>query len=258
MPEPDTRTIVLQGIELPYVRKGKGPQMLVLHGGAGPVAGAPFMDRLAESFDVIAPVHPGFAGTAIPDRFDDIHDLKFLYLDFIDALGLEGAAMMGFSMGGWTAAEIAVMTTERFSRLILVDSVGIRTGGRDAREIADVFALPAPDLARITWHDPSKAPDAAAMDDAALTALAGNRVALALYTWNPYMHNPKLAGLLHRIDVPTLIVWGESDGIVTPEYGEAFRARIPGARMVVIPEAGHAPQLERPDAFLDHVLAFAS
>lgn len=258
MAESDTRTIVLQEIELPYVRKGRGPQMLVLHGGAGPVAGAPFMDRLAESFDVIAPVHPGFAGTAIPDRFDDIHDLKFLYLDFIDALGLEGAAMMGFSMGGWTAAEIAVMTTARFSRLILVDSVGIKTGGRDDREIADVFALPAPELARITWHDPSRGPDVAAMDDAALTALAGNRVALALYTWNPYMHNPKLAGLLHRIDIPTLVVWGASDGIVTPEYGEAFRARIPGARMVVIPEAGHAPQLERPDAFLDHVLAFAS
>lgn len=258
MAELDTRTIVLQGIELPYVRKGRGPQMLVLHGGAGPVAGAPFMDRLAESFDVVAPIHPGFAGTAIPDRFDDIHDLKFLYLDFIDALELESAVMMGFSMGGWTAAEIAVMTTARFSRLILVDAVGIKTGGRDDREVADVFALPAPDLARITWHDPSRAPDVAAMDDAALTALAGNRVALALYTWTPYMHNPKLAGLLHRIDIPTLVVWGASDGIVTPEYGEAFRARIPGARMVVIPEAGHAPQLERPDAFLDHVLAFAS
>ncbi len=257
MLQAETETISLQGIELPYVRRGSGPQMLLLHGGSGPLAAAPFFEGLARSFEIVAPIHPGFGGTPIPDRFDDIHDLKFLYLDLMDALDLRDAVLMGFSMGGWTAAEIAVMTTARLSKLVLVDSVGIKTGDRETREVADVFALPMPELAKITWHDPSLAPDIQALDDTALTMVAANRTALALYTWDPYMHNPKLAGLLHRIDIPTLVVWGESDGIVRPAYGEAFRDRIPGARMTVIPNAGHAPQIEQPEAFLSRVLAFA-
>ena len=237
-------SITLQGIDLPYMRRGSGQTLLMLHGGGGPVAPMPFAARLMERFDVIAPIHPGFAGTRIPDRFDDIHDLKFLYLDFIDALDLQDAVVMGFSMGGWAAAELAVMTTSRFSRLVLVDSVGIKPGDRDTRDVADVFALPPAELVKITWHDTSKAPSIADMDDAALAAMAGNRVALALDTFDPYMHTPKLPGLLHRIDIPTLLIWGESDRLVTPEYGAAFRDMIPGARLAVIPEAGHAPQAE--------------
>ena len=165
---------------------------------------------------------------------------------------------MGFSMGGWAAAELAVMTTARFSRMVLVDSVGIKPGDRDTRDVADVFALHPAELLKITWHDTSKAPNVAEMDEDALAAMAGNRIALALYTFDPYMHNPKLPGLLHRIDIPTLLIWGESDGLVTPEYGAAFRDMIPGARLVVIPEAGHAPQAEQPEAFVSEILAFAS
>ena len=98
----------------------------------------------------------------------------------------------------------------------------------------------------------------AQMGEDVLAAMAGNRVALALYTFDPYMHNPKLPRLLHRIDIPTLLIWGESDGLVTPEYGAAFRDMIPDARLVVIPEAGHAPQAEQPEAFVSEILAFAS
>lgn len=258
MPPGDQSSVTLQGIEVPYVRKGRGPTLLMLHGGGGPVAAMPFADRLAERFEVIAPVHPGFAGTRIPDRFDDIHDLKFLYLDFLDALDIRDAVLMGFSMGGWTAAEIAVMTTERLRKLILVDAVGIKPGDRDTRDIADVFATPPAELVKLTWHDPAKAPDIAALDDAGLAIVASNRVALALYTWDPYMYDPKLPGLLHRVKVPTLLIWGESDRLVTPAYGEAYRKLIPDARLVVIPKAGHAPQAEQPEAFVEHVLAFAA
>jgi pimeloyl-ACP methyl ester carboxylesterase len=252
-----SRSVVkLHGVDLQVTRKGGGPQLLILHGGGGPVSHLPFADELAKRFEIIEPVHPGFAGTPIPEHFDNLQDLVFLYLDLFDALPLGRATVMGFSMGGWTAAELAVMSTARMSRLILVDAVGIKAGGREDRDIADVFASPAADLARRMWHDPAKAPELAKMSEAEVQMLAANRIALALYTWDPYMHNPKLKHRLHRIKVPTLLLWGASDGIVTPRYGEAYRALIPGARLAVIPEAGHAPHIEQPAAFVRHVMAF--
>ncbi len=252
-----TTKIELPGAAVEVVRKGAGPQLFVLHGGGGPVAAMPFADKLAENFEVIAPVHPGFAGSAIPDHFDNLQDLVYLYLDLMDALELEDAVMMGFSMGGWTAVELAVMSTARISKLILVDAVGVKVGGREDRDIADVFATPPDELARMMWHDPAKAPNPANMTDAQLEIVQSNRVALGLYTWEPYMHNPKLPHRLHRIDVPTLLLWGESDGLVTPDYGRAYCAMIPGAEIIVIPEAGHAPQAEQPGAFVEHVVSFA-
>jgi pimeloyl-ACP methyl ester carboxylesterase len=251
-----TRTIDLPGAAVDVVFKGAGQKLFLLHGGGGPVTSMPFADKLAESFEIIAPVHPGFAGTAIPEHFDDLQDLIYLYLDLMDELDLADAVMMGFSMGGWTAAELAAISTARLSKLILVDAVGVKIGGREDRDIADVFATPQAELTRLMWHDPSKAPDPTQMTDVQRQIMQSNRLALALYTWQPYMHNPKLPRRLHRIDVPTLVLWGESDGLVTPEYGRAYSAMIPDASFAVIPEAGHAPQAEQPDAFVRHVLSF--
>ena len=245
-------------MSLSLVRKGSGPQILVLHGGDGPVDRFPFVDRLAEQFEIIQPVHPGFAGTPIPEHFDNLQDLIFLYLDLIDHLNLSDAILMGFSMGGWAAAEIAAINTRRFSKLVLVDSVGIKVGGRFDRDIADVFATSAAELTGLSWHDPSKARDPSAMTDEELQTFASDRIAHGLYTWEPYMHNPKLPYRLHRIDIPTLLIWGAVDGVVTPRYGEAFRDMIPGASMVVIPDAAHSPHVEQPEAFVKHFTEFAS
>jgi len=251
-------TLKLPGVDLQVVRRGSGPQILMLHGGEGPIDQFPFFQRLAEHYEIIQPVHPGFAGTPIPEHFDNLQDLIFLYLDLIDLLDLNEAILLGFSMGGWAAAEIAVMNTQRFSKLVLVDSVGVKPGGPFDRDIADVFALSPAEQIRITWHDPSKAPDPATMTDDELQLLAAQRVALGLYTWEPYMHNPKLPYRLHRIDIPTLLIWGESDGIVSPMYGKAFCDMIPGASMVVIPNAGHSPQIEQPERFAEYFLKFAA
>ena len=251
-------TLTLKGVDLPLIRKGSGPQILMLHGGDGPVSHLPFVDRLAEQYEIIQPIHPGFSGSPIPEHFDNLQDLIFLYLDLIDSLDLRNTILMGFSMGGWLAAEIAVMNTRRLSKLVLVDSVGIKPGGPFDRDVADVFAVSPDEQIRISWHDTSKAPDPATMTDDELQILAANRIAHGLYTWEPYMHNPKLPYRLHRIDIPTLLIWGEGDGIVTPSYGEAFRAMIPGAKMAVISEAGHFPQIEQPVAFVKHFLEFAS
>ena len=250
--------VTLQGIDLKVVRRGTGPQLLLLHGGGGPQHQLPFFHHLTEHFDVIAPIHPGFAGSAIPEHFDGMDDLIYLYLDLMDALDLRGAIVVGMSMGGWAAAEIAVRNTSRMSKLILVDAVGVKTSGRDARDIADVFGLPQDEVTRLLFHDPANAPDPAALSDEQLTEIAANRIALAMYTWEPYMHNPKLRYRLHRIQVPTLLIWGESDGLVPVSYAEAYRALIPGAELVVIPNAGHAPQVEQPDLFCNHVYQFVT
>lgn len=245
-------------MDLTVTRRGSGPQILILHGGDGPTGRFPFADRLAERYEIIEPVHPGFAGTPIPEHFDNLQDLIFLYLDLIDHLDIGDAILMGFSMGGWAAVEIAVINARRFSKLVLVDSVGIKVGGPFDRDIADVFAVSADELTRIGWHDPSKAPDPKTMTDDELQVFAADRIAHGLYTWEPYMHNPKLPYRLHRIDIPTLLMWGEGDGVVTPSYGEAFRDLIPGANLVVIPNAGHSPHVEQPEAFAKHFLEFAS
>jgi pimeloyl-ACP methyl ester carboxylesterase len=247
----------LQGIDLKVRRKGRGPSILVLHGGGGPVLGYPFADRLAERFELIEPIHPGFAGTPIPDHFDGIEDLVYLYLDLMDALELERTIVLGNSLGGWLAAEIAVRTTARIAKLIMVDAVGVKVGGREERDIVDVFATSQRELVRLMWHDPTRAPDPSTFTDEQLKIMAGNRVALSLYGWDPYLHNPKLRHRLHRITVPTLFIWGASDRLVTPAYGRAYCDMIPGARMTVIASAGHAPHVEQPDAFVDTVMSFA-
>jgi pimeloyl-ACP methyl ester carboxylesterase len=145
-----------------------------------------------------------------------------------------------------------------FSKLVLVDAVGVKHGGPTDRDIADIFGMPAPALARLMWHDLAKAPDPVAQDEKALETMAGNRIALALYGWEPYLHNPKLPYRLHRITTPTLVLWGESDRLVTPDYGRKYAALIPGAKFVAIPEAGHSPQAEQPEAFVRAVLDFAA
>ena len=247
----------LHGIDVDVVRKGKGQPLLMLHGGGGPIAAMPFAAKLAERFEIIAPTHPGFGGSRIPDSFTRVDDLAFLYLDLLDALDLKDVVLMGFSMGGWTAAEMVVMNAQRLSKLILVDSVGVKVGGRGDRDIADVFGLPSETLTKLMWHDPAKAPDISKLTDEQLTTVAANRMALGVYTWDPYMHNPKLPQRLHRIRIPTHFSWGASDGVVTADYGRKFCAMIKGATMTVIEKAGHSPQSEQPDTFVDAVMKFA-
>lgn len=251
-------TLALHGVDLRVVRQGAGPPLVLLHGGDGPQDQLPFFQRLAEHFAVIAPVHPGFDGSAVPPHFDSLDDLVYLYLDMLDALDLRQVVLVGFAMGGWAAVEIAVRTTARLAKLILVDAVGVKPGGRETRDIADIFGMAEAQLARLLYHDPARSPDLGAVSDEDMTRLAANRIAHAMYTWHPYMHNPKLRYRLHRIDVPALLVWGESDGVVSTAYAEAYRAMLPDARLVVIPEAGHLPQVEQPERFLDAVLPFAT
>lgn len=208
------------------------------------------ISALTEHFDVIAPTFPGFGGTPLPAHFDGMDDLVYSQRDLIESLGVQDAIVIGFSFGGWVALEMAVQRPSWLSQLVLVDSLGIKPGGREDRDIADVFALPLQALNERLYHDPSNAPDLAGVSDDALMEMASNRTALALYGWDPYMHNPKLPHRLHRISAPVAVIWGESDGVVTSSYGRALVNMLPDAAWVTVPSVGHLPQEEAPNAFL--------
>ena len=258
MNAPTAKDVLAGQVPVSYVELGQGPPILYLHGAGGPVPDAPFLKLLAEHGRVIAPTHPGFGRAVLPDWMDSFDDLSYVYLDLLEELDLRDVTVIGHSMGGWLAAEIAVKSTARIARLILVDAVGIKVSDRNTRDIADIFATAPADLQKLVFYDLSKAPDLSGLSDEAMEIVARNREASALYLWEPYAHNPKLPRRLHRIRVPVLFIWGESDGLVTPAYGQAFSERVPGSHFTVILKAGHVPQVEQPDEFVKLVAAFLS
>ncbi len=253
-----SQRMLVAGVDLELVERGQGRPLVFLHAGEGLWPDRPWLDLLAKRYRVIAPSHPGYGASPLPDWLGSVEDLAYLYLDLADALRLEDAILVGACLGGWVAAEMMVRSTRRFSRLVLVDPLGIKVRGRDDRDIADMHAMPRAEYLKLAWADPAKGEvDFTQMPEAELAAIVRGREAFALYGWKPYMHNPRLRRWLHRIDCPTLLLWGAKDRIVTPGYGEAWVRDIAGAKLAVIPNAGHFPYWEQPEAFVHQLSAFA-
>ena len=245
-----SRSITVSGVALDIEERGQGRPLLFLHPGEGLQANRPWIDLLARTHRVIAPNHPGFGGSALPDWFGTVDDIAYLYLDMIQALDLKDVVLVGACFGGWIAAEMAVRNTSAFSALILSAPLGIKIGGVLDRDIADMHSLARSEFMRKAWADPKRGEiDYTKLPDTELAGIARGRESLALFGWKPYMHNPRLRRWLHRIDVPTKLIWGDSDGIVSPAYGEGWRQEIAGATLHIIPNAGHYPHWEQPDAF---------
>ena len=249
--------LTVHGIELEVLRRGTGRPILLLHGFDTVDPEAPFLDHLARHGEILAPSSPGFGNSPRPKDFDTVYDLVHLYLAMLQALPGDKISVLGFSFGGWLAAEVAAACTDRIDKLILVDPLGIKISDRETPDILDIFNKSPDEVRRRSWHDPDRsAPDYNAMSDEALVIHARNREALCLYAWHPYMYNSQLPRWLGRIDVPTLVLWGESDGVVSPDYGRAYASMIPGARFELIARAGHHPEIEQPEAFVDNVARF--
>jgi pimeloyl-ACP methyl ester carboxylesterase len=254
---PRADRLTVGGVELEVVRRGSGPAIVFLHGFQTLDPEARFLERLSRRATVLAPTHPGFGASARPDGFETVYDLVHLYGALLDGLPDRRVTLVGASFGGWLAAEIAASCPHRLDRLVLVDALGIKLGDRETADILDVFNTHPDTVRRMSWHDPQRfAPDFDALSDEALTRHARNWEALCLYGWEPYMYNPRLARWLGRIGLPTLVLWGESDGVVTPAYGRAYASLIPGARFGLIDGAGHHPELERPEVLAERVLEF--
>jgi pimeloyl-ACP methyl ester carboxylesterase len=250
--------IEVRGVRLELIDRGNGRPLLFLHPGIGIDPAASVLDHLAKSVRLLAPSHPGFGRSDLPRLFTTVDDLAYFYLDVMDVLDLHDTVVVGVSLGGWIAAEIAIKSTARIGKLVLANAVGIRVSDDpEISDIADVFALPEQDFITLAYHDPAKGMRDPNRSEARLVAQARNLESTARFAWSPYMHDPKLKGRLHRIDVPTLLLWGAQDRIVTPAYGHAYAAAIPGAEFALIDQAGHFPHLEQPEEFARQVLSFA-
>lgn len=254
--------VEVAGVAIEIAETGKGRPLLFLHGGhpSGRLdPQARIIEALGESFRLIAPTHPGFGSTPAPPKLTTIADLAYLYLDLLDALDLKDVILAGASLGGWIAAEMAVRTTERLSHLVLIDPVGIKVGDRETRDIADIYAITDRQLTEFAYADPQRmARDTKSLPDDELILMARSRESTGRYAWSPYMHNPKLRGRLHRIRIPTLLLWGEADRVVKPEYGRAYAAQIYGAQFALIENAGHFPHLEQPNAVAHRIQDFVA
>ena len=249
--------IEVAGVSLEMVGLGSGPPLVFLHGGDYFAQNRPFLDRLGQKWRVLAPRHPGFGNTPRPDGFRSVHDIAYLYLDLFEQLGLDDIVLAGASFGGWLALELCVRSVARIGHLVLIDSLGVKFGGREERDIADIYALPADELARRNFRDSTRcAPDYSRLGDDELTLIARDREATAFYGWRPYMHDPGLLQWLHRVTVPALVLWGEDDGIVAPAYGRKLSRALPRARFELIADAAHYPQIEQPEAVADAIGRF--
>lgn len=240
------------GVEIEVERRGKGQPLLLLHGEEALETEAPFVDELAGRYEVIIPSPPGYGGSERPLWLTDPHDLAFVLHDLVSKLKLSETRVLGFSVGGWIAAEMATIDDAFISKLVLVAPVGVKLGGPTDRDIADIWLMHPEKVAALKWHDLAKGKrDFASMSDEKLAVIARNTETTARFCWEPYMHNPKLKHRLHRVAVPTLLIWGQNDGIVKADsYAKGYTELIRGAKLSVIPNAGHLPHIEQPVAFM--------
>ncbi len=246
---------IITGCGIRIMRGGFGAPLLLLHGAGGAGTWLPYMDELAKRFEVIAPESPGFGTSDTPDWLDNVGDLAYFYLDFIRHFGLDGIHLVGHSLGGWVAAELAVRDCRALSSLTLVAPSGIRVNGVPR---ADIFLLMPDELVRHLFHDPKLIEAALARKptDEDVEAQIKSMETLARLAWEPRLFNPHLSKWLHRVSVPTLILWGENDRLVPPAYGPAFAGLIPGARLQTIKDCGHLPNIEKPEEFVATITAF--
>ncbi len=255
MTAPPPSTLTLNDCTISFRRHGKGESVLFLHGAGGSGGWLPFMDKLSKNFDLIVPEHPGFGASETPEWLDSIDDLAYFYLNFLDELKLTDVHLVGLSLGGWIAAELAVRNTSRLKSLTLVDSAGIYVKGVPQ---FDFFLCDDAERMRNTFHDQAIAEQQIKFlsDVADEDIVLKNRYTSAKLLWQPRAYNPNLVKWLHRIDVATLIIWGDKDRLFPLDYGETFQALIPGAQLRVIAECGHLPNIEKADEFCETLESF--
>jgi pimeloyl-ACP methyl ester carboxylesterase len=248
-------TMTVRGRDIQIWRGGAGHPLLFLHD-PWTYHWLPIHDRLTARYDVVLPIHPGFAGSSGFEELDRMEDLVFHYLDLIAVLGLEQPILMGTSLGGWIAAEFAIRYAAMLRALILVDPLGLRVPGVST---TDVFQLDPGQLRAALFADATAplahelVPDTPPPES--IVAMLKARQVFARFAWQ-FPDNPKLASYLYRVKCPTLIVWGERDGVVPVTHGHVLQAEVGGAAFTVLASCGHLPHVEQPQALANTVLQY--
>lgn len=254
MAQHESERLTVAGCGIEVLKGGTGPAMVFLHGAGGAHAWAPYMERLAEHHTLYVPSHPGWGRSDTPDWLDGMGDLAYFYLEFLDAIGEDEVHLVGNSLGGWLALELAVRSTARIGTLTLVSAAGIHIGGVPK---GDIFLWDDDERVYNTFHDPRLAEARLAAEPSPEDAEIAlkNHFSTAKMAWHPRFYNPELQKWLHRIRVPTLIMWGDDDRIFPPQYGEAMQKLIPGSKLEIVSECGHLPHQEKTDEFIANVIA---
>jgi len=253
------RLIDAAGIQVQIRRGGNGPTLLVMHGEFGVPGWLDAYDRLARSFDVIVPSLPGFGASTRPDWIMSVHDLAawvtWLARDLRIATPVN---VIGFSLGGWVAAELATVAPQFFKKLVLVGAMGVKP---EAGEIFDYFLESGKTGHRRAFFQPDQCAEFAryygkemSVDEA--EQIEQHREMTCRIAWKPYMHSLTLPHLLPAIVTPTLVVWGAHDRITPLSSAHVYQRSIKGSRLVSIDQAGHMPEMEQPETFVQAVRGF--
>lgn len=248
-------TVKVGDVSIRLYRAGKGEPVLFLHGAAGLAQWLPFFDALADGYELLVPEHPGFGASDDPDFIRSVPDMAMFYLDFLEATGLERVHLVGHSLGGWIAAEILVRDRARFRSLGLIAPAGIRVEGVPA---GDTFIWGHEEAMRNLFHNQAFAERLLALQptEEQMDILLKNRFTATKLGWQPRWFNPDLEKWLHRIKLPALLVWGDDDKVMPPQYAALWRERLPDARLVMIEESGHLPHVEKADLVGRHMRDF--
>lgn len=245
---PTTNFINVAGKNTQLTVGGDGPPLLYLHSAAGETEWIPMIEQLAKHFTVYLPAHPGFATSAGLEQIRDIHDLAWHYVDLMDQLGLSNVPVVGYSLGGWLGCELAILRPRLIRRMVLIASAGIHVPGAP---MAELFIDDLPALRRLLFLDENgplaRSVLPSGIDDPRIVHWLRAREATARVGWSPYLHNPRLAGHLKRIEAPTLVIWGRHDRLIPLAHGEFFAEHIPGSKLIVLEDAAHMVPHEKPE-----------
>ncbi|MFL9456761.1 MULTISPECIES: alpha/beta fold hydrolase [Nostocales] len=241
-----------------FLQGGSGTPLLYLHSASGLQTGE-YLNLLSQNFQVYAPWHPGFGPSTGEEHLSDTVDLALYYQDLMDELEIESACVVGHSFGGMLAAEIAALCPNRVKKLVLVSPLGLF---REDLPVLDFFSVSPDKLVNALWHDPSskvfqhaRATATSETPQVDLEAQKQRSFATAKKFLVPFSN----WGLKHRINhiqAPTLIVWGESDGLVPSDYARDFCSQIQQAQVTLLPNCGHLPMFEQQDSFISTVTEF--
>jgi pimeloyl-ACP methyl ester carboxylesterase len=257
MPEPLIRTIHWRpDLPITLTESGSGRIALLLHGGGGPFTVQGIATHLSETMHVLTPTHPGWNSTERPAWLTAIPELARVYIQLLTSQGYRDVLIIGSSIGGWIACEMALQDERHLlTGLVIIDAAGVQIEGHPIR---DFYALTPREVAEYSYHDPDRFYlDPSTVPPEQVARQRANVATMRVFAGD-HLYDPTLFARLGQIQLPTLVLWGDSDRIVTSAYGRAFAAAIPRARFSLVTNAGHLPHIEQPQATFDALDAFVA
>lgn len=246
--------VKVRGTKIRLLKGGSGEPLLYLHGAVGGGEWLECFEPLCKDYTIYCPDHPGYGFSDDNKEIDSMQDLAFFYLDFLDHLGIDQVTLIGSSLGGWLAVEMAILSPERIKKMVLVNASGIRMEG-----LPDAFVLSTDKLYNALYYSDEakeRVQETILKNPEMESVVIRNRISTSHLAWNPYFHDPKILNRIYRLTMPVKIVWGKEDQLFPIQYGEAYHQLIPHSEFEVIESSGHFPHIEQPKVFNHSIQSF--